>query len=157
MNAPLVPQPCATLTRRQQVIVAACADAFFPPGGAIPVSGTQAGLVAYMDAYVGRLDRRGRFLVGLLLTLIQLGPFVFGPRPRRFSRLSLEHRLAMLGRMATSNIYFLRVAFLSMRTMLTMGYLSNPAVASTMQMVIDPAPFERGAPGSAPHAALVPA
>ena len=31
---------------REQAIVAACADALFPPGGPIPVSGTEAGLVA---------------------------------------------------------------------------------------------------------------
>lgn len=147
----------ALLTRRQQAVVAACADTFFPPGGAIPVSGTEAGLVEYMDTYVRRLDARGRFLVGLLLTFIELGPFVFGPRPCRFSRLSLAHRLAMLDGMAKSDIYFRRVAFLSMRTMLTMGYLSNPRVAAAMQMRIDPAPFEHAASPAPVSARTAPA
>ena len=31
------------LTRKEQAIVAACADALFPPGGPIPLSGTEAG------------------------------------------------------------------------------------------------------------------
>lgn len=139
----------ATLTRRQQAIVAACADAFFPPGGAIPVSGTEAGLVRYLDAYVRRLDARGRFLVGLLFLFIELGPFAFGPRRRRFTRLALADRIELLRRMGESDLYFLRVSFLSMRTMLTMGYLSNARVASAMQMEIDPAPFEERAPSRA--------
>lgn len=133
----------AVLTRRQQAIVAACADAFFPPGGAIPVSGTEAGLVRYMDAYVRRLDARGRFLVGLLFLFIELGPFAFGPRRRRFTRLALADRIELLRRMGTSDLYFLRVSFLSMRTMLTMGYLSNARVAAAMHMETDPAPFEK--------------
>lgn len=145
----------AVLTRRQQAIVGACADAFFPPGGAIPVSGTEAGLVKYMDTYVRRLDARGRFLVGLLFLFIELGPFVFGPRLRRFSKLSLPDRLAMLGGMGNSDIYFRRVAFLSMRTMLTMGYLSNPRVAGVMHMEIDPAPFEKRAPRAPASASMV--
>lgn len=143
------------LNRHQQALVAACADAFFPPGGPIPVSGTEAGLVKYMDGYLRRMNARGRFLVGLLFVFLELSPFVFGPKLRRFSQLALADRLAMLEQMAKSDIYFRRVAFLSMRTMLTMGYLSNPRVAATMSMVQDPAPFETKALGSARAAAMV--
>lgn len=149
--------PARVLSEKERAIVAACADALFPAGGPIPISGTEAGLVEYMDTYVRRLDARGRFLVGLLLTFIELGPFVFGPRPCRFSRLSLAHRLAMLDGMAKSDIYFRRVAFLSMRTMLTMGYLSNPRVAAAMQMRIDPAPFEHAASPAPVSARTAPA
>lgn len=145
----------AVLTHRQQAIVGACADAFFPPGGAIPVSGTEAGLVKYTDTYVRRLDARGRFLLGLLFLFIELSPFLFGPRPRRFSRLSLPDRLAMLGGMGSSDIYFRRVAFLSMRTILTMGYLSNARVAGVMHMQIDAAPFEKGTSRGPAHATMV--
>lgn len=139
----------SVLNQHQQALIAACADAFFPPGGPIPVSGTEAGLVKYMDGYVRRMNARGRFLVGLLFVFLELSPFVFGPRLRRFSQLALGDRLAMLEQMAKSDVYFRRVAFLSMRTMLTMGYLSNPRVAATMRMAMDPAPFEaRGLRGA---------
>jgi len=143
------------MNQHQQALVAACADAFFPPGGPIPVSGTEAGLVAYTDGYLRRLNARGRFLLRLLFVFFELSPFVFGPRLRRFSQLALADRLTLLSQMAKSDIYFRRVAFLSMRTVLTMGYLSNARVAASMCMVMDPAPFEAKPLGSARGAAMV--
>ena len=49
--------------------------------------------------------------------------------------------MGVLREMATSSIYFRRIAFLSLRTMLTMGYLANPAVAAQMGMTSNLAPF----------------
>ena len=43
--------------------------------------------------------------------------------------------------MSRSPIYFRRIAFLSLRTMLTMGYLADPRVAKHVGMVADTAPF----------------
>jgi hypothetical protein len=131
------------LNRKEQAIAAACADALFPPGGPIPLSGTDAGLVAYMDAYYLRLPFGARSLCRLLLHFIEHSPWVFGPRFARFTRLRPEERIAALRDMQTSSIYFRRVAFLSMRAMLTMGYLANGEVARRMGMVADLAPFER--------------
>lgn len=129
------------LSAKEQEIVAACADAFFPAGGPIPVSGTEAGLVEYMDDYVDRLPiERGR-LVRLLLHFIEHGPWVFGPKPVRFTKLDPDARRDVLDRMRRSPIYFRRIAFLSMRTMLTMGYLAHPKVAEAMQMSNDVTPF----------------
>jgi hypothetical protein len=132
--------------RKEQAIIAACADAFFPPGGPIPISGTEAGLVAYMDAYVGRMAPNQRALVRLLFWFIEHGPWIFGPKLARFTRLDLADRIAVLDSMAQSRIYFRRIAFLSMRTMLTLGYLANPEVAGRMRMIPNLAPFEREAP-----------
>lgn len=142
------------MSRRQQALVAACADAFFPPGGAIPVSGSEAGLVKYMDGYLRRLSPRSRSLVQLLFAFLEHSPFVFGPRPRRFSQLGLADRLKLLGAMATSEIYFRRIAFLSMRTMLTMGYLANARVAAAMQMETSLSPFEQKTAGAKPASAV---
>jgi hypothetical protein len=135
----------ATLSRKEQAIVAACADAFFPPGGPIPLSGTDAGLVAYFDDYTARLPKTQIVLVRLLVWFIEHGPWVFGPRPKRFTKMSLEARLRVLGSMQTSPVYFRRVAFLSMRTILTMGYLAHPEVQAAMHMVPDADPFRRAA------------
>ncbi len=129
------------LSAKEQAIIAACADAFFPPGGPIRLSGTQARLVEYMDRYVERLPEGQRVLVRLLFWFIEHGPWVFGPTHTRFSDLPLADRLAVLETMQKSPIYFRRVAFLSMRTMLTMGYLSHPEVAKAMRMKADTDPF----------------
>ncbi|MFT3772090.1 MAG: hypothetical protein QM820_42330 [Minicystis sp.] len=131
------------LNRKEQAIVAACADALFPPGGPIPLSGTEAGLVAYMDHYLAGLPALPRLLGRLLFHSIEHGPWLFGPRRVRFTRLTAAQRIAALHEMAHSSLYFRRVSFLSMRAMMTMGYLAHPEVAKTMRMVSDRSPFER--------------
>jgi len=125
----------AHLNRREQALVAAAADALFPPGGPIAISGSEAGLVAYTDAYTGRVPAASRALIGLLFVFLEHAPWVFGPTRRRFTRLSPEQRMAALARMATSPIYFRRVAFLSLRTILSMGYLAHPVVARRIGML----------------------
>jgi hypothetical protein len=133
------------LSRKEQAIVTACADALFPPGGPIPVSGTDAGLVGYMDTYLGRLPRVPRLLVRLLLISVEHGPWIFGPRPARFTKLRPVERIAVLRAMARSSIYFRRLSFLSLRTMMTMGYLAHPEVARRMHIEPDARPFEKHA------------
>jgi hypothetical protein len=130
-----------TLSAKEQAIIAACADAFFPPSGPIPISGTRAGLIAYFDEYVQRLPKEQAFLVRLLIWFFEHGPWIFGPRPVRFTRLSHEDRLRVLASMQTSPIYFRRVSFLSMRTILSMGYLAHPEVMAAMHLKHDADPF----------------
>lgn len=136
--------PTGKLTRKEQAIIRACADSFFPPGGPIPVSGTDAKLVDYMEGYVARTPDAQRVLVRLLFWFIEHGPWLFGPKRVRFSSLSEDERLEVLESMRTSPIYFRRIAFLSMRTMLTMGYLSNADVVRAMRMTPNADPFGMG-------------
>lgn len=131
----------SVLSPKEQAVVGACADAFFPGGGPIPLSGTEAGLVAYMDAYVRRLPDGPAYLARLLFHFIEHVPWVVGPRRVRFTKLSHADRLTVLETMRANRVYFLRVAFLSMRTMLTMGYLANPLVTRAMRMEANVDPF----------------
>jgi hypothetical protein len=133
--------PGGRLGAKEQAVIAACADTFFPAGGPIPVSGTQAGLVDYMEGYLERLPSTQKTLIRLLLWFIEHGPWVFGPKQTRFTKLEERHRLAVLEDMRKSSIYFRRIAFLSMRTMLTMGYLAHPEVARSMRMTSHADPF----------------
>lgn len=126
------------MRKNQQLVVAACADTLFPPSGPIPVSGTEAGLVAFVIAYVAALPLLQRFLVRLLFLFIQLSPLLFGPRRRRFTRLLPEERNRVLAAMATSKWYFRRVAFLSMRAILTMGYFACPQVSQCIMREKEP-------------------
>lgn len=130
-------------SRKEQAIVAACADALFPPGGPIPISGTEAGLVEYLDGYVGGLPPVPRLLGRLLFHSVEHGPWAFGPRRVRFTSLRPEERIVALRELYESRHYFRRVSALSMRAMMTMGYLANPRVAELMRMRADLAPFER--------------
>jgi hypothetical protein len=139
------PPPALTtvlLTRKEQAVIAAFADALFPAGGSIPLSGTEAGLLRYMDDYLLRTPPGSRTLIRLLLIFVEYGPWIFGPRRARFSCLSVSERDAALTDMARSSVYFRRIAFLSMRTMLSMGYLANDLVADRIGMRYDASPFE---------------
>ncbi len=82
------------MSRKEQAILAAAADALFPPGGPIPLSGTEAGAIPYLDAYVGRVDAGQRALMRLLFQAVEHGPWIFGPRFARFTRLDPAARIA---------------------------------------------------------------
>ncbi|WP_437941331.1 gluconate 2-dehydrogenase subunit 3 family protein [Sorangium sp. So ce341] len=142
--------PARALSVRERAIVAACADALFPAGGPIPLSGTEAGLVEYMERYVARTPRPLRPYMRLLLHFVELSPCVFGPRRARFTRLAQADRIAVLASMSQSCIYLRRVTFLSLRTMLSMGYLANEKVARAIGVACCPTPFERRAAARAP-------
>lgn len=132
------------LSRREQSLLAAVGDAFFPPGGPIPVSGAEAGVVAYFDRYLKRSHRMARVLMRLLFVFLDLSPLPFGPRRRRFVDLSQADRIQMLDDMFKSRIYFRRVSFTSIRALMTMAYLSHPRVAEAMTMTPDTDPFGIG-------------
>jgi len=142
------PPPAAAnsnLNGREQALVSAVADAFFPPNGPIPLSGCEAGLLEYFDKYLARFSRPQRLLVRLLLAFTELGPLLFGPRRSRFTQLSHGEQLRFLDTAFISRIYFRRVAFISLRAVMTMGYLANDEVAKHMGMAADADPFGLGA------------
>lgn len=116
------------MPKSEQAVVAACADTLFPPDGPISVSGTEAGLVGYVGTYVSGMPWARRALIRLLFLFIQLSPWLFGPRRSRFTRLSPADRQRALEEMAASTLYFRRIAFLSMRAIMTMGYFACPHV-----------------------------
>ena len=142
---------------REQRVLTAVADAFFPPGGPIPLSGSEAGVTAYFDRYIGRSGTRQAFLMRLLLLFMDLSPVAFGPQRQLFSRLTLEERIAHLRDAFTSRIYFRRVSFISLRALMTMAYLADDQVARHMGMCFDTDPFGVGRPcsrGGTPHPGL---
>ena len=132
----------SVLGTKDQALVAAVADAMFPANGPIPLSGTEAGLVSYMHQHLAPLGQKQRALVKVLFWFLEHAPWIMGPRHARFTKLSQAERIRVLHTLATSRIYFCRIAFLSMRTMLTMGYLANAEVAKEVGMIASPSPFE---------------
>jgi hypothetical protein len=112
----------------KQAVVAACADTMFPPAGPIPISGTEAGLVEYVEKYQVALSPSRRVLMDMMFSFIQMSPCLFGPRRSLFTRLSPADRLRVFEGMAKSPVYFRRVVFLSMRAIMTMGYFACPRV-----------------------------
>lgn len=126
------------LSAREYALVCAAADAAFPPGGAIPLSGTQAGIPAHADRYLAALPPRNRLLIRLLFVLIEHATLIFKAPGwdgwRRFSALSLEQRMAVLEGWARSRFLPRRLVFQGLRAVLTMGYFACPAVLRAMQL-----------------------
>jgi len=138
-----------TLAAREWALVAAASDALLPPGGAIAPSAAEAGVPAYVDRYVGNVPPNMRLLMRMLFLLFEQATlFVAAPGPggrRRFSDLSLEQRVAVLERWRTHSLYPLRLVFMSLRAILCMGYLADPAVLRTLGL----APWDIEAPVAA--------
>jgi hypothetical protein len=133
-----VAEPRTTLAAREWAMVAAAAEAMFPPGGAIPASGLEAGVPAYVDRYVGSVPPTIRLLMRMLFLLFEQATLLLpAPGPggrRRFSDLSVEQRVAVLERWRTSGFFPLRLAFTSLRAILCMGYLADPAVLRQLDL-----------------------
>jgi hypothetical protein len=118
------------MTKSEQKVVAACADTLFPPGGPIPVSGTDAGIVAYVDAHFADLRWTKRTLLRLALLFLQLHTLLFGWRFTRFTRLPPAERAKVLAEMEMSELQIRQGAYMSVRFILTMAYGANPTVTS---------------------------
>ena len=131
------------LSAKEQAVVAAVADALFPAEGPIPVSGTEAGLVLYMDTHTRRVPPGIRVLIHLLIAFIEHGPWLFGPKHARFTRLRPIERVEALDAMVKSSLYLRRVSFFSIRTILSMGYLANAKVAESIGFIAHISPFDR--------------
>jgi hypothetical protein len=121
---------------REVARVRAAAEAAFPPGGVIPLSGTEAGIPAHVDRYLAALPARNRTLIRLLFVLIEHATLIFKAPGwdgfRRFSSLSLEQRMAVLEAWAYSPIAARRLVFQGLRAVLTMGYFASPTVLRAM-------------------------
>lgn len=130
------PHPAAgrfrVLAAREVAFLEAACEALFPPGGDLPVSGSEAGLPAWVDGYVALQPPRGRLLMRLLFCLLEQATLVF-PAPgrggrRRFSSLDPAQREAVLEGWQRSRLFPRRLVFTSLRAILTMGYFAHPAV-----------------------------
>jgi hypothetical protein len=123
------------LSRRELAVVDAAAETLFPSGGAIPMSGREAQIPAFVDSYVAAVPRNLRALIRMLLFLVEHATVFFpasggllGGGMRRFSSLSPEQRVAALTGWEHSSLFTRRLVFTSLRAILTMGYLSSPGV-----------------------------
>jgi hypothetical protein len=128
----------AVLARREVALLSAAGNATFPAGGAIPPSGDEVDLAGYTDHWLTLVPPRMRLLMRLLLFLVEHGTLFFpapGPRGwRRFSSLSTEQQQTVLEGWRTSRFYPRRVVFMSLRAILSMGYLAHPRVLRQLRL-----------------------
>lgn len=133
------------LNRKEQAVVAACAETLFPERDPMPLTGVEAGVVEYFDSHLFELPGDKRLQIRALIWLIEHGPWIFAGAPR-FSRLSPARREAFLADMSTSRFYLRRIAFLSLRTLLCMAYFANPQIAARLGCTPNTRPFDEKSP-----------
>lgn len=135
--------PRAVLRQRERKIVIACAEVLLPDGGAIPMSGVEAGVVDYFDDMVAKVPPMTRILLRGLLQLVEHSPTLYGPLKRPVTRLGVEDRRKVLSRLMNSRSYLLRTAFLGLRTVLTIAYFGNEEVVRSVGATPNLDPFAR--------------
>ena len=139
-------RPLTRLTRGEAAFLAAAAEATFPSGGALPSSGRESRIPAYVDRLLVASHPRARGQMRLLFFLLEHATLFF-PAPglsgfRRFSSLTGEQRVAALDGWARSRFWQRRLAFGSLRAILTLGYFAHPPVLIALGL----APFALRSP-----------
>jgi hypothetical protein len=130
LGYPRPSEPHAHLARREVAFLEAAAEAMFPSGGAIPLSGREACLPRYVDRYFAALHSGKRLQIRLLLLFFEQATILF-PGPgrggrRRFSSLAPAQRDAVLHAWAGSRMFARRLVVTALRGVLTLGYLGHP-------------------------------
>jgi hypothetical protein len=134
------------LSAREAAFLDAAAEATFPAGGAIPLSGRDADLPGYADSFLDSLPSHLRLQVRAMLMLFEQATIFFpAPGPggrRRFTALRSEQQVAVLRGWSESGIVLRRLAFTALRAVLTMGYLGHPIAMRALRL----APYDFPSP-----------
>lgn len=124
------------LSGAEMAFVEAASDAFFPAGGPVPPSGREAGLPDYVDHYTATVPPALRRLIRMLFFLFEHATLVFGASGpggrRRFSSLTSDQQSEVIDSWRESRLYPRQIAFMSLRSILTLGYLAHPPVLRTL-------------------------
>jgi hypothetical protein len=124
------------LSRREAAFLASAAEALFPPGGAVPPSGIEAGVPAWCDRWLAVLPAGTRLLVRGLFALMEHATLLFPASGwdgwRRFSALDAERRALVLERWRTSSWFPRRLVFTSLRAIVTQAYFAAAVVLRTL-------------------------
>ncbi len=107
--------------------LAQLARAIFPQGGAFPVGAADVDLARAFDAFLADEPAWNRRDLERALVLLELGPLLFDRRPRTFSRLSPEERLAHFERWSEGGLLRRQVAT-AFRRFLSLVFYDTPAV-----------------------------
>ena len=108
--------------------VDALAEAWMPPGGTPALSGSEAGLGAFMDDLIAAMPESQGNELKLLINL--LDDFTVPRRLARFSSLSLDTRIEVLGGWLDTPNHFLRSGVTALVALLASGYTMHPAISA---------------------------
>lgn len=144
-----------TLNPRETRIVAALAQTIFPPDRTGITDAIDAGVVQYVDRWVGDLEPFERLQIRAMFQLFEFSIAVETLRPMlRFTTATAAERDASLRGWMESSLYGRRMAFNALRSVFTLAYLASPRVAEEIKLSFgevsdDPMPYLRELAGLA--------
>lgn len=144
-----------TLNPREIRIVAALAQTIFPPDRSGITDAIDAGVVEYVDRWVGDLEPFERLQIRAMFQLFEYSIAVETLRPMlRFTTATAAQRDASLRGWMESGLYARRMAFNALRSVFTLAYLASPRVADEIKLSFgavdnDPMPYLRTLAGLA--------
>jgi hypothetical protein len=118
----------AALSEREAAVVAALADAYFPPGSPLGVSVEDVDVVSGADAYIAGLLAKERRLLRALLTAIDQWPRVTLSSPARFSAWPRSDRVKALRALDESPVPEKRQLAGLLRALVAMPFFDDPRV-----------------------------
>ena len=118
----------ARWVERSAPVLDALIETLFPSGGAFEAGGQATPLARDLSQYFQELHTHGLLGLGLLLRTLEYGPYVFGPRRTRFSRLSAEERERYLGDFERSRLTVRRQLITSLKLIGTLHFYNYPEV-----------------------------
>jgi hypothetical protein len=130
---------CTLLNAKEQAVLNVCAETLLPSDASLAGDGH---IVQYFDRMMRGVPPRSRPLLRLLLRFLEHGPWLFGLRCR-LTRQSRAARVRTLDAWSRSSIYFLRLSFTSIRTLLALALLADERVLARIGAMPNQRPFER--------------
>ena len=113
-------------------ILSRLTETLVPEGGAIDDGTNTYQLDEAVWRYFHRLHPAGTMALRLILYGIEYGPYVFGPRRRRFSRLSPAERESYLHGWETSRIAARRQLLNGIKLAVTLHFYDSPQVCAAI-------------------------
>ncbi len=129
------------LSASERKLVHAIGQTMFPRDRVLDIDAQDAGVVEYVDDYLGRLPPTDRTRVRALIQGFELGFSAWSKRPTaRFSSAKPDERAAYLESWATSPTYLRRLALEGLRAMFTFAYVESPVVTEAIGQQVECSP-----------------
>jgi hypothetical protein len=125
-------RPAAQPAGRVAELLRLLTDTMVPEGGPFASGAATVQLDQTVWQYFGRLHPLGTTGLTVILYVIELGPYLFGPRRRRFSRLSAAEREQYLAGWETSRLAPRRQLLNGVKLAVMLHFYDTPEVAAAV-------------------------
>lgn len=121
-----------TFSPKEMAVLKAAAEAFFPAGGAIPYSATEAEVPRFLDGHFSSTDPETKNMLKMLLSAMEVAPIFFLFSFKRFSNLSIPDRQKFLLGLEKSRWFIKKFLFVGLKIPCVLAYYANEKVQKSI-------------------------